>query len=46
MSGDVGITEKPKTVKHCFHLALTSGNFFFANTSELEYENLFIVSAS
>ena len=32
--------------KHGFHIALTSGNFFLANASELEYENLFIFSAS
>ena len=39
-------TQKTNTVKHGFYLALTSGNFFLANASELEYENLFIFSAS
>ena len=29
------------SVVHGFHLALTSGNLFLANASELEYENLF-----
>ena len=33
------------SLKHGFHLALTSGNFL-ANASELEYENFFIFSAS
>ena len=33
-------------LKHGIHLALTSGNFFLANASVLEYENFFMFSAS